>query len=75
MYFTKYYFHRNDKVMLMLTNVHDTTHFSARIIDMPQSNQSEKINFIDTEYMKIKFKIQEYYQNVENRYINNFYFF
>ncbi|XP_029663616.1 putative ATP-dependent RNA helicase TDRD12 isoform X3 [Formica exsecta] len=58
----------NDKVMLMLMYVHDTTHFSARIIEhMPQSNESKQIKFFDTEYMKIAFKIQEYYQNVENR--------
>ncbi|XP_050453768.1 putative ATP-dependent RNA helicase TDRD12 isoform X2 [Cataglyphis hispanica] len=58
----------NDKVMLMLTYVHNPSHFSARIIEhMPQSNQSKKIKFIDTEYMKITFKIQEYYKNVENR--------
>lgn len=70
MYITRSHSHRNDKVMLMLMYVHDTTHFSARIIKhMPQSNESKQIKFFDTEYMKIAFKIQEYYQNVENRYI------
>ncbi|XP_025265669.1 putative ATP-dependent RNA helicase TDRD12 isoform X2 [Camponotus floridanus] len=58
----------NDKVILMVMYIHDTTHFSARIIEyMSCTNESKKIKFCDTEYMKTALKIQEYYQNVENR--------
>jgi len=54
----------------MVMYIHDTTHFSARIIEyMPCTNESKKIKFCDTEYMETALKIQEYYQNVENRYM------
>lgn len=54
----------------MVMYLHDTTHFSARIIEyVPHANKSKKIKFSDTEYMATALKIQEYYQNVENRYV------
>lgn len=59
---------KNDKVILNVMYVHNTTHFSARIIEyIPQSNESKKIKFSDAEYMETAFKIQKYYKNVENR--------
>ncbi|XP_067204330.1 putative ATP-dependent RNA helicase TDRD12 [Linepithema humile] len=58
----------NDKVKLIVRYIHDTTHFSARIIDhIPQSNEFKKITFSNVEYMQITCKMQQYYQNIENR--------
>lgn len=57
----------------MVMYIHDTTHFSARIIEyISYINESKKIKFYDTEYMETALKIQEYYQNVENRYIYSY---
>lgn len=65
------YSHRDDQVKLMVMYVHDTTHFSARIIEhVPHSNNSKKIMFSSVEYMQVILKIQEYYRNVENRYLH-----
>ncbi|XP_014469749.1 PREDICTED: putative ATP-dependent RNA helicase TDRD12 isoform X2 [Dinoponera quadriceps] len=58
----------NDTVKLMILYVHDTAHFSARLIGhVPSSNNSKKVMFSSAEYMQITRKIQEYYRNVENR--------
>ncbi|XP_025987860.2 putative ATP-dependent RNA helicase TDRD12 isoform X1 [Solenopsis invicta] len=58
----------NDKVKLNVLYIHDTTHFSARIIEhIPHSNDSKKITYCNAEYMKISTKIQSYYGNIENR--------
>ncbi|KAG5341799.1 VASA1 helicase, partial [Acromyrmex charruanus] len=55
-----------DKVKLIVTYIHDTTHFSARILEhIPHSN--EKITFSNIEYMQNTGKIQSYYGNIENR--------
>lgn len=68
--FTKSYAHRNDKVKLMVIYIHDTTHFSARIIEhIPQSRESKKIVYSNVEYMQTTAKIQNYYQNIANRYV------
>ncbi|XP_012057914.1 PREDICTED: putative ATP-dependent RNA helicase TDRD12 [Atta cephalotes] len=57
-----------DKVKLIVTYIHDTTHFSARILEhIPRSNESEKITFSNIEYMQNTSKIQSYYGNIENR--------
>ncbi|KAG5309689.1 VASA1 helicase, partial [Acromyrmex insinuator] len=57
-----------DKVKLIVTYIHDTTHFSARILEhIPHSNESEKITFSNIEYMQNTGKIQSYYGNIENR--------
>lgn len=70
MFYTKSHFHRNDKVILKLMYIHDTTHFSARIIEyISQSSKSKRIKFSDAEFTETSLKIQKYYQNVENRYI------
>ncbi|KMQ93903.1 atp-dependent rna helicase tdrd12 isoform x1 [Lasius niger] len=58
----------NDKVILKLMYIHDTTHFSARIIEyISQSSKSKRIKFSDAEFTETSLKIQKYYQNVENR--------
>ncbi|XP_019700247.1 putative ATP-dependent RNA helicase TDRD12 isoform X2 [Harpegnathos saltator] len=58
----------NDTVKLMVLYIHDTTHFSARLIEhIPHLSNSKKIPFSNVEYMQITQKIQEYYQNIENR--------
>ncbi|XP_071638869.1 putative ATP-dependent RNA helicase TDRD12 isoform X1 [Temnothorax longispinosus] len=58
----------NDKVKLMVLYVHDTTHFSARIIEhIPHSDESKKITYSNVEYMQTTAKIQNYYGNIENR--------
>ncbi|KAG5319174.1 VASA1 helicase, partial [Pseudoatta argentina] len=55
-----------DKVKLIVTYIHDTTHFSARILEhIPHSN--EKITFSNIEYMQNTGKIHSYYGNIENR--------
>ncbi|XP_024889716.1 putative ATP-dependent RNA helicase TDRD12 [Temnothorax curvispinosus] len=60
----------NDKVKLMVLYVHDTTHFSARIIEhIPHSDESKKITYSNVEYMQTTAKIQNYYGNIENRYV------
>ncbi|XP_036148716.1 putative ATP-dependent RNA helicase TDRD12 isoform X2 [Monomorium pharaonis] len=57
-----------DKVKLVVLYIHDTTHFSARIIEhVPRSNKSEKIIYSNVEYMQTTDKIQSYYNNIENR--------
>lgn len=54
----------------MVIYVHDTTHFSARIIEhIPHSDESEKVTYSNVEYMQITAKIQNYYGNIENRYV------
>lgn len=57
----------NDKLKLRILYIHDTTHFSARILEhIPHSN-SEKVTFSNVEYMQIAAQIQSYYGRVENR--------
>ncbi|KAL6261063.1 hypothetical protein P5V15_008590 [Pogonomyrmex californicus] len=57
----------NDKVKLMVMYIHDTTHFSARIIEhIPNSNE-KKITYSNIEYVQTAAKIQNYYSNIENR--------
>lgn len=54
----------------MVIYVHDTTHFSARIIEhIPHSDESKKITYSNVEYMQTTAKIQNYYGNIENRYV------
>lgn len=59
----------NDHVILKLMYIHDTTHFSARILEyIPHSSsQTKQIKFSDAEFTQTSFKVQKYYQNVENR--------
>ncbi|XP_029178829.1 putative ATP-dependent RNA helicase TDRD12 isoform X2 [Nylanderia fulva] len=59
----------NDQVILNLMYIHDSTHFSARILEYiaHSSNQMKQIKFSDAEFAQTSFKIQEYYKNVENR--------
>lgn len=50
--------------------IHNTTHLSARLIEhIPHSADSQKIKFPSEEYMKITFKMFEFYKNIENRYV------
>ncbi|KAL0118063.1 hypothetical protein PUN28_009027 [Cardiocondyla obscurior] len=58
----------NDKVKLVVLYIHDTTHFSARIVEhIPHSDKSDKITYSNVEYMQTAMKIQNYYGNIENR--------
>ncbi|XP_054009470.1 putative ATP-dependent RNA helicase TDRD12 [Hylaeus anthracinus] len=57
----------NDKVKFRVLNIHDVTHFSARIISYIKSDTLEEIEISNVEYMQIAIKIQEIYSHVENR--------
>ncbi|XP_018404160.1 PREDICTED: putative ATP-dependent RNA helicase TDRD12 [Cyphomyrmex costatus] len=57
-----------DKVKLMVIYIHDTTHFSARILEhIPLFDESKKLTFSNIEYMQNTGEIQSYYGNIENR--------
>jgi len=61
--------HRDDEVKLIVIYIHDTTHFSARILEhIPHSDESKKITFSNVEYMQTTAKIQSYYGDIKNRY-------
>lgn len=64
------YLYRDDYVKLVPMYIHDTTHFSARILEyIPHSDESKKITFSNVEYMEITAKIQSYYGNIANRFV------
>ncbi|KAK2576510.1 hypothetical protein KPH14_005833 [Odynerus spinipes] len=56
-----------DKVKLMLTYVHDASHFSARVIEYVKVNSLETVVFPKDEYINITSKIQNFYGNISNR--------
>ncbi|XP_071581111.1 putative ATP-dependent RNA helicase TDRD12 [Temnothorax nylanderi] len=62
----------NDEIKLTVLYVHDTTHFSARIIEhIPRSDETKKITYSNVEDAQTTAKIQNYYGNIKNRKICN----
>ncbi|XP_033228766.1 putative ATP-dependent RNA helicase TDRD12 isoform X2 [Belonocnema kinseyi] len=56
-----------DTVELMVTYVHDATHFSARLIKCLKKDQKDPIAYPYEHSVRLSMQMQKYYANVEHR--------
>ncbi|XP_066594136.1 putative ATP-dependent RNA helicase TDRD12 [Prorops nasuta] len=57
----------NDIVKLKVIQLHDASHFSARIIEYTKLETSKTISFSQTEFINISTRMQKYYTMISNR--------
>lgn len=57
----------DDQVKVRVIKTFSPVHYSARILSYIKHDTKEEIEFSNIEYMRITFKLQEYYSSIENR--------